>query len=108
MSRVSDAPSGAAVIEVTGDNDAFDADRLERALAELGRVPALIDLRAAKFVDSTFVGMLLKANAESKIAVVIPTEPKNPVARVFELTHLAETLPVYESYDDGLLALDGA
>jgi len=111
VSRVEDGPTALAVFRVTGDNDAYDADILERAL-EAARPYAhavVIDLRDASFVDSTFVSvMLVQARIrEQRLAVVLPQERSNAVARLFELTRLAEALPVYGDLDQGLAAVTG-
>jgi anti-anti-sigma factor len=101
-----------AVFRVTGDNDAYDADILQRALeaARPDTHGVVIDLRGASFVDSTFVSvMLVQAKVrEQRFAVVLPQESGNAVARLFELAHLAEALPVYRDLDQGLAAVTGA
>jgi anti-anti-sigma factor len=111
VSRVEDGPLAFAIFRVTGDNDAYDADILERAL-EAARPDAhgvVIDLREASFVDSTFVGVMLveAKNREQRLAVVVPQERSNAVSRLFELAHLADALPVYRDLDQGLAAVTG-
>jgi anti-anti-sigma factor len=109
VSRVGDAPSGAAVFQASGENDAYDAGRLEQELeaARAGARGVIIDLRRATFVDSTFVSVLLvQAKVrEQRLAVVVPGDPANAVARLFDLAHLSEALPVYGDWNEALAAV---
>ena len=109
MRRVTGAPTGAAVFEAFGENDAYDADRLHGDL-EAARPSAraiVIDLTDATFVDSAFVGVLLvQAKVrDQRLAVVLPADAENPVRRMFTMAHLAEVLPVYEDRDAALAAI---
>jgi anti-anti-sigma factor len=106
VSRASDASAGVAVLQATGENDAFDADRLQQELAELGGAAVVIDLRRASFVDSTFISALIVAARERPVAIVLPDDAENAVRRVFKLAHLADALPVYDDWDAAVGALD--
>jgi anti-anti-sigma factor len=100
-----DGAARVAVIEATGDNDAFDADGLERALEEARPTPVVVDLTQATFVDSTFVGTLLAASRSMPLAIVVPRDAQNAVVKLFELTHLFEALPVYRGREEAVAAL---
>jgi anti-anti-sigma factor len=114
VSRVKDAAVGVALIQAAGENDAYDADYLERALeqaaADTGAV--VVDLRAATFVDSTFVGVLIAARsklAAQALAVVVPDSGENHVARIFSVIRLAEALPVFTDLPAAVAAVaDGS
>lgn len=109
VQRVTDAPVGAAVFEAVGENDGYDADRLQQALedARSTATGVVVDLSRAVFVDSTFVGVLLVQSKvrEQRLAVVVPDEESNAVARLFAMAHLAEALDVHHTRDAALDAV---
>jgi anti-sigma B factor antagonist len=102
--------SGARPASVTaaGELDAFVAPELTAAFDELaGAMQVLLDLRRVSFLDSTALGLVVRAVREigergGAARVVLPA---SPARRIFELTALDRALPVAESREDGLAEL---
>jgi anti-sigma B factor antagonist len=86
----------AAVVTATGDLDLAGAERLRAVLlAGLGlRGEVHVDLAAARFVDSTIVGVLVgalvRARSEGKQLAVVNAAPA--VTRVFRLLGVTRML----------------
>jgi anti-sigma B factor antagonist len=103
---------GIAVIALKGEHDVATADGLRAALAAevtAGR-PVLVDLTGARFVDSTILGVLLKARkdalaAGTGFASVLGPEGAVGVQRIFDVTGLRPVLPLYDERADALAAL---
>jgi anti-anti-sigma factor len=92
---------GVRVLEVQGELDLATAPvlcrRLDAARAERVR-RLVVDLTALAFCDSTGLRALMGAGAEVRVdggrfAVACPSE--GPVARLFEVTGVAEALRVF-------------
>jgi anti-anti-sigma factor len=92
-----------AVIALTGEHEAYTADKLARHLAALltERVDVAVDLRQALFIDSTVVGVLIAANkrvqeAELNFTIIVGDETGWPVRRLLEVTGLGTQLEIVE------------
>ena len=94
---------GVALVTLTGEHDLYGAqklqERLETSISE--GLAVVIDLTEAVFVDSTVVGVLLKAQkvaaaAELDYRVVMSESTGEPVRRMFEITGLTQILPIVE------------
>jgi anti-anti-sigma factor len=102
----------AAVIVVSGELDLASAPALEEQLAlveQSGATLMIVDLRALQFIDSTGLGILIKAHrqAESlghRFAVV---RGSSQVQRLLGLTGLEERLTVVDSPEQLLSADSG-
>jgi anti-sigma B factor antagonist len=106
-----DRERGASVVTASGELDAFVADDLQTALGEAaGSARVVVDLTAVSFMDSTAVGLLVRAVREvdaegGTIRIVLP---EGTARRVFEITTLDRVLPVAGSRSDALAELDGS
>jgi len=104
-----DTNERAAVVTASGELDAFVADDLAdafRRAGESGKV--VVDLRAVSFMDSTALGLLVRAAREidergGAIRVVLPA---GTARRIFELTTLDRVLPVSGSRTQALAELE--
>jgi anti-sigma B factor antagonist len=103
------APS---VAEVTmhGEHDIGTAAMLQAALDEaIAHSSVIVDLSECAFIDSTVITLLLKARQRvsdrgEQMVIVLPPE-QHQVARVIEMTGLAEFLPIFQLRDDAIAAL---
>jgi len=90
-----------AIVELTGEHEAYSADKLTRSLAGLidEGMSVTVDLRHADFVDSTVVGVLLVASRNAELrelefVILLGKETGWPVRRLLDITGLATQLDV--------------
>ena len=93
---------GATVVAVAGELDLHTVPELEQALAEAersGRV--IIDLTEVTFLDSTALGVLLRASSRhhERLDVVLDG---SEVRRVFEITGLDRRFSFSRSVEEAL------
>jgi anti-sigma B factor antagonist len=103
--------AGATVVSASGELDAYGAPDLTAALerATLDDRSVVVDLEAVAFMDSTALGVVVRAvrelgEAGRSVKVVLP---RGPARRVFEITTVDRVLPVARSRDDALEELAG-
>jgi anti-sigma B factor antagonist len=111
MHRITvDREPNATVVTASGELDAYVAPDLADAF---GSVPAdtglAVDLVAVSFLDSTALGLIVKAVREvarrgREVRVVLP---QGSARRIFEITTLDRVLPVAESRERALAELHG-
>jgi anti-anti-sigma factor len=89
-----------AVVVLRGEHDIYTVPALRERLGELHarELSMIIDLSQTAFLDSSVLGALLgateTARAQGKeVAVVLGDPPTETVARIFEVTGLADVLP---------------
>lgn len=98
---------GADVIEVTGEVDIYTASELDQVLATeiaAGRTTLIVDCSRVEFLDSTGLGVIIKAfvgcrEAGGRLAVVAPTDR---ISRVFEITGVDQSIRVVSAVDRAL------
>lgn len=90
-----------AVVALSGEHEAYTADKLARQLAALVEegVSIAVDLTHATFIDSTVVGVLLAARREAAVQrlgfeLVLGEETGWPVRRMLEVTGLGSQFDV--------------
>jgi anti-sigma B factor antagonist len=100
---------GVVVVVLLGEHDVYTAptlrDRIESVVEE--RVPFVIDLTPATFLDSSVLRVLLEARRhadEHKLgfAVVLGDAEAPGVRRILEVTGLMQVLPVLDARDVAL------
>jgi anti-anti-sigma factor len=96
----------AAVVTAHGELDAFTAPELSDAFADAGDC-VVIDLSAVAFMDSTALGLVVKAINEigdrgGDVRLVLPEESAR---RIFEITTLDRVLPIEASRAEALHAI---
>jgi anti-sigma B factor antagonist len=89
-----------AAVVLRGEHDIYTVPTLRERLAELHekRLFVIIDLSQTAFLDSSVLGAMLGATELARsqgkgVAVVLGDPPTETVARIFEVTGLAEVLP---------------
>lgn len=98
---------GRAVVAIRGDLDLFTAPRLHDALVgslELGARHVLADLTDVTFIDSTALGVLIRAAKELRAAggeldLVCPNQD---IRRLVQLTGLDSVFILYTSLQEAM------
>ena len=101
------------VLSAHGELDAFAAPELTKRLADAqadGAPGLVVDLTAVSFLDSTALGVIVRAlkpagDSSARARVVLPT---SAARRIFEITTLDQALPVAASRAAALLELGTA
>jgi anti-sigma B factor antagonist len=106
-----DRSDGVAVVVVEGEHDVYTAPSLNEQLVALldERVPFVIDLTKATFVDSSVLRVLLEAKRRADergtgFAIALGEDESGPVRRVLEITGLVPVLPVHSGRDAAVVA----
>ena len=107
-----DRAGEAAVVSAQGELDAYTAPALSDALADAAAESddrVVIDLSRVAFMDSTALGLVVKAVNEigdrgGDVRLVLP---KRSARRIFEITTLDRVLPVESSRADAVRAVNG-
>jgi anti-sigma B factor antagonist len=103
-----DTEPRAVVVTAVGELDAYAAPELTECFEEASRAArVVVDLSGASFMDSTALGILVRAVRElgerkAEVRVVLP---HTSARRIFELTMLHEILPVAASREEALAEL---
>jgi anti-anti-sigma factor len=104
-----------AAVMLRGEHDIYTVPALRERLAELHQreLFVIIDLSQTAFLDSSVLGALLgateTARAQGKeVAVVLGDPPTETVARIFEVTGLADVLPTRATREQAHELLTGA
>jgi anti-anti-sigma factor len=89
-----------AAVVLLGEHDIYTVPTLRARLGELHEKElfVIIDLSHTAFLDSSVLGAMLGATEHARsqgkgVAVVLGDPPTETVARIFEVTGLAEVLP---------------
>lgn len=98
---------GRSVVEVTGEVDVYTAPSLDEELSRLieeGRVNLVVDLSKVEFLDSTGLGVLVKALKRTRehggsLAVVATADR---ITKVFRITGLDAVMSMHASVDDAV------
>jgi anti-sigma B factor antagonist len=86
-------PSGVPVVELIGEIDISNAERLSATLDRLidgETTPLVVDLAKLEFMDSSGIAMLLKVAA--RVDSIEIRNPSNVVRRIIECTGLTDVL----------------
>jgi anti-sigma B factor antagonist len=108
MHRVQvDTDFDTSVVSGEGELDAYVAPDLSAIFDALGSARVVIDLDAVSFMDSTALGLVVRAVRElgergSEVRVVLP---RSAARRIFEITTLDVALPVCASRSEALAEL---
>ena len=98
----------AAVIDVSGEVDAYVAPDLEAAFAGVAEEPrVVVDLLRVSFLDSTALGVIVRElrRISERGASGVVVLPRGPARRIFEITTLDKVLPVAGSRTDAVKRL---
>ena len=110
--KAGDLENGVRTISVRGELDLSTAPDLEGPLEkalESGTGSVLIDLSECEFIDSTGIALIVRAwqrldSGENGRALVICCHNEQ-VRRVLEITGLELSIPVHETRDEALAAI---
>jgi anti-sigma B factor antagonist len=100
--------AGVAAVVARGELDAYEAPALSDAFSSVaGDARVVVDLTAVSFLDSTALGVVVRAVREierrgDQSRIVLP---RGTGRRIFEITTLDQALPVVESHAQALTAL---
>jgi anti-sigma B factor antagonist len=106
---------GAVVVEVIGEHDVYTApslrDQINAVVQE--RLPFVVDLTPATFVDSSVLRVLLEARRQAEeeglgFAVALGEGEGPGVRRILEVTGLMTVFPVLMSREEALEAARSA
>lgn len=105
-------PGSPAVLVLSGEFDVANVPEIDRFLRRrLGpfyhRGDLVIDLSGTTFIDSSFVGFIVRLVKELRSAgkELLIVRPAGQVRRVFGIVGLANLVPVFESLEDALRTL---
>jgi anti-sigma B factor antagonist len=107
ISLVTRDQDGFSITEVSGEVDVHTAPDLDQRLSEVieaGSRKLVVDLSAVDFLDSTGLGVLVKALKEVRdeagsVAVVATTDR---ITKVFRITGLDSVIGLYESVEQAV------
>ena len=95
------------VIEVGGEVDVYTAPKLDAELTSIvgsGKAAIVVDLSGVEFLDSTGLGVLVKALKHAKEAggslAVVATSDR--ITKVFRITGLDSAIPLHDSVDSAV------
>jgi anti-sigma B factor antagonist len=95
------------VVSLRGEHDVYTVPALRERLGELHEreLFVIIDLSQTAFLDSSVLGALLGATETAReqgkgVAIVLGDPPTQAVARIFEVTGLADVLPTRATRDE--------
>lgn len=90
---------GCAIVTATGEIDVHSAAGLRRALAQAATFSdwLVVDLSEVSFIDSTGLGVLLRARGRGQRRSISLVNPPQMLRKVLHLTTLNQILPVYPS-----------
>jgi anti-sigma B factor antagonist len=110
-----DRGDGVAVVVVEGEHDVYTAPSISEQLDVLleERLPFVIDLTDATFVDSSVLRVLLEARRRAEergigFAVALGQEESGPVRRVLDITGLLPVLPIHPARAEAIEAARGS
>lgn len=101
------AEGGRTVVEVSGEVDVYSAPALDTHLTDLidgGQSRLIIDLRRVDFLDSTGLGVLVKAlkrtREQSGSMDIVAADDR--IVKVFRITGLDAVIPIHATPDAAL------
>jgi anti-sigma B factor antagonist len=98
---------GRAIVDVAGEVDVHTAPELDAVISSLiaeGNPRVIVDLSSVEFLDSTGLGVLVKAlkrvrETDGSLDVVASADR---ITKVFRITGLDAVIGIYASVDDAL------
>jgi anti-anti-sigma factor len=96
-----------AAVVLRGEHDVYTVPALRERFGELHarELFVIVDLSHTSFLDSSVLGAMLGATETARgqgkgVAVVLGDPPTDAVARIFEVTGLADVLPTRATRDE--------
>ncbi len=103
---------GAYVIELEGELDLHTSPQFERSVLEAidrGATDVVVDLQGVSFVDSTTIGVLMRARkrlASLRGRLLVVCSDRN-LLKLFEITALDRMFEIFPSQEEALTHVDG-
>jgi anti-sigma B factor antagonist len=100
----------ALLIAVSGELDLSTCDRLKPAAddAVFGGRPLILDLTGCTFIDSSGLRLVLQiANGLAEDEVPMAVIAESNVRKMFSLTAIDQTIPLFDSREEALVWLEG-
>jgi anti-anti-sigma factor len=101
-----------AVVAVRGELDMSTIPRLERPLLDVlgASLGVVVDLTQLAFIDSSGIALLIEAQrtANGSGALHLVVSEGSQVARVFEITGIGRTVPLFLDREEAVTALNAA
>ena len=104
--------AGVVVLVLAGEHDVSTRHRVREVIddALAARLPVVVDLRDADFVDSVIAATLLEARKKAKrenigLGFVLADAHENAVRRMFELSRLTSVFAIYPSVEAAVAAV---
>jgi len=93
-----------AVVVGSGEIDLQSAPEFSRALEVAAALSerVVVDLQDVRFMDSTGLGVVLRARGRDGHPSISLVRPPNVLRKVLYLTSLGEVLPIYPSRQDAI------
>ena len=98
--RIEPSANGSSVVALSGELDLSTIPRMEPALLEQirQRTAVLVDLTDLSFIDSSGIGVLIRAFRESNgNPMHVLVGPGSQVERVFQVAGMADAMPVFSN-----------
>jgi anti-sigma B factor antagonist len=106
--QVEASEDGTCTVSVGGELDLSSASRLEEALREQveQRSAVLIDLTELRFIDSSGIGVLMRAKKiDEGAAIGVLIEEGSQVARIFAVAGVEQAVRLFTSRSAAIAAL---
>ena len=106
--RIETSAGGSSVVVLSGELDLSTIPRMESALLEqiTQRAAVLVDLTELSFIDSSGIGVLIRAfRASNGNPMHVLVGPGSQVERVFQIAGIADAMPVFSDRGLALTAL---
>lgn len=104
--------AGVIVLALAGEHDVSTRHRVREVIdtALAARLPVVVDLREAAFVDSVIAATLIEARKQAQLeniglGIVLADDHRNAVRRMFELSRLTSVFAIYPSVDAAVAAV---
>jgi anti-anti-sigma factor len=98
------------VVALRGEHDIATDSAVQEALAG-GVGPGatvILDLTRSTFIDSTIIGTLVRGRRGTEAhELVLVAPPGSHPRRVLELVQIDRTVPMFDTLDDAVAAIDG-
>jgi anti-anti-sigma factor len=100
-----------AIVALRGEHDLSTQAEVAQALTRASEYPdVLVDLSACTFMDSSVIAALVRTSRslesnDRRLELIIPVEA-NTVQRIAELTNIAALIPIHETREQGIAAIE--
>jgi anti-anti-sigma factor len=97
----------AAIVQLAGELDLYNADEIRTALAAViaaGPERVVVEMSQVEFIDSTALGVLIEARSKLGRGGLVLATPQIATRRALQVSGLDRHLPIHDSVDAALAA----